>query len=106
MDSERATLLRQVEEAREQARLSEERLQEVTRAARDVLHLLSNDLTLAVGYVELLQVHPALPAEVRDLVQGASDGLETASQNIERLHAGLRPSSQPMSPTASHEPPT
>jgi len=80
--------------AGEAAHAPDEQLQAAARSARDVVHLLSNDLTLAVGYVELLQVHSALPAELRELVQGAADGLAAASQHLERLHRALRAASE------------
>ncbi len=85
----------EVADAREQARALEERLRTVTRSAREAVHLLSNDLTLAVGYVELLQWHAALPPELRELVRGAGDGLATASQHLEQLHRDLRAASEP-----------
>lgn len=81
-------------ETREQVDALAAQLRAVMRSAREVVHLLSNDLTLAVGYVELLQVHPSLPEELRELVQGAADGLETATHNVERLHRDLRTASE------------
>jgi hypothetical protein len=81
-------------DAREQVSALEAQLRAVTRSAREMVHLLSNELTLAGGDVELLQVHPTLPEELRELVQGAADGLETAAQNVERLHRDLRTASE------------
>jgi hypothetical protein len=77
-------------ESREQVLELEERLQSLARSGRDAVHALSNDLTLAVGYLELLRMHSALPVELRDLVQGAADGLAAASQHLDELHRRLR----------------
>jgi hypothetical protein len=95
---------RDLVDAREQVSALEAQLRAVTRSAREMVHLLSNDLTLAVGYVELLQVHPSLPEELRELVQGAADGLETAAHNVERLHRDLRTASETTPGTARGEP--
>jgi len=84
----------EVAAAREQVVELEERLQSLARSARGAVHSLSNDLTLAVGYVELLRMHSALPPELRDLVQGAAGGLAAASQHLEQLHRGLRAASE------------
>jgi hypothetical protein len=81
-------------DTREQVDALEAQLRAVTRSAREMMHLLSNDLALAVGYVELLQVHPSLPEELRELVKGAADGLETATHNVERFHRDLRTASE------------
>ena len=81
--------------AGEETRAPDEQFQAAARSARDLVHLLSNDLTLAVGYIELLRAHAALPAELRELVQGAAGGLAAASQHLERLHRDLRAASEP-----------
>jgi len=49
----------------------------------------------AVGYVELLQVHAALPADARQLIRGAAEGLATATHHLELLHRDLRAASAP-----------
>ena len=89
-DDEGADWRREAEAARQQARALEEQLAGITGTARAVAHLLSNDLTLAVGFIELLQAHPALPPELRAFVDGAADGLAAASQDVARLHRELR----------------
>jgi PAS domain S-box-containing protein len=70
----------------ERARVSS-RLESLTRAARELAHLLNNDLALAVGTTQLLQLEPepALPGQLRQLVDDAAKGLASATEHIEQL---------------------
>jgi len=65
---------------RDEARLEGARL-----AAREIAHLLNNDLALAVGCVELLQSQTDLPPQVLDLLRGASRSLDAAAHHVEQL---------------------
>jgi PAS domain S-box-containing protein len=71
----------------ERARLAN-RLESLTRAARELAHLLNNDLALAVGTTQLLQLEPepALPDQLRALVDEAALGLAAATEHIDQLH--------------------
>ena len=63
----------------------EARLEGVRLAAREVAHLLNNDLALAVGYMELLQAQTELPPDLLDLLRGASRSLDAAARHVEQL---------------------
>src|SRR5215203_2861630 len=59
-----------------ESRLRDEaRLEGVRLAAREVAHLLNNDLAIALGCLELLQAETDLPPHLLDLLRGASRGL-------------------------------
>ena len=68
----------------------EARLEGVHLAAREIAHLVNNDLAVAVGVVDLLQAQADLPADVRALVQNASASLDAAARHIERLQRVVR----------------
>ena len=72
---------------REQLR---DRLERVTHVTRELAHLLSNDLVLAVGALELLAYRPDLPADLRDLIESATAPLHTAVQRIEQFQQAAR----------------
>jgi hypothetical protein len=63
----------------------EARLEGVRLAAREMAHLLNNDLALAVGCMELLQSQVDLPPQVLDLLRGASRSLDAAARHVEQL---------------------
>ena len=46
---------------------------------------LTNQLTLAVGYCELLASNPKLPADVRAQALGAMHGAQGAAATLEKL---------------------
>ena len=69
-----------------ESRLREEaRLEGVRLAAREMAHLLNNDLAVALGCVELLQSQGGLPDQVLDLLRGASRSLDAAAGHIEQM---------------------
>jgi signal transduction histidine kinase len=69
-----------------ESRLREEaRLEGVQLAAREIAHLLNNDLAIAVGCVDLLQRHADLPADLAELLHSASAGLDAAARHIQQL---------------------
>ncbi|MCC6174231.1 MAG: response regulator [Chloroflexi bacterium] len=62
----------------------------VTLAARELAHLLNNDLSLPVGAFELLKDDPAMPAALREVIQDAAIGLEAAVEHVRRLQQIVR----------------
>jgi signal transduction histidine kinase len=69
-----------------ESRLREEaRLEGVHLAAREIAHLLNNDLAVAVGFVDLLQTHSDLPEYLRDLMVDAISSLDAAARHIEEM---------------------
>jgi signal transduction histidine kinase len=70
--------------------LDEARLDGVRLAAREMAHLLNNDLAVAVGLVELLQGRDELPPRLRDLLADAADSLDAAARHIEDFQDVVR----------------
>jgi signal transduction histidine kinase len=69
-----------------ESRLRDEaRLEGVRLAAREMAHLLNNDLAIAVGCVDLLQSQTDLPSELLDLLHGVSRSLDAAARHVEQL---------------------
>ena len=60
----------------------------VTLAARELAHVLNNDLALPVGALELLREDPALLPHLRQIVEEAGAGLASAAGHVRRLAAG------------------
>jgi signal transduction histidine kinase len=74
-----------------ESRLREEaRLEGVHLAAREIAHLLNNDLAVAVGLVDLLQEHGQLSPDLLDLLHGAATSLDAAARHIEQLQSVVR----------------
>ena len=61
------------------------RLEGIRLAAREMAHLLNNDLTPAIGILAMLQRHPAVPPELRELVDNGLASLHTVSEHIRRF---------------------
>jgi hypothetical protein len=73
---------------REASRLVEAeaaRLQGVVLTGRELSHLLSNDLAMAVGGVDILRDDPALPRHLRAIADDAAIGLDRAAEHLRRL---------------------
>jgi signal transduction histidine kinase len=67
-------------------RLREEaRLEGVRLTAREMAHLLNNDLAVAMGCVDLLQAQADLPPDLAELIRGAARSLDAAALHIEQL---------------------
>jgi PAS domain S-box-containing protein len=81
---------RRDEEALRQARQREGRLEGVTLAARDLAHILNNDLSVGVAALDLLQQRGRLPAGLDGLVRDAADALQHAAQHVEKLQRVVR----------------
>jgi PAS domain S-box-containing protein len=81
---------RRAEDALREARQHEARLEGVTLAARELAHLLNNNLALAVGALELIQDRVALPAELQRLVVDASATLDVAVSHIRQFQQVVR----------------
>jgi hypothetical protein len=62
----------------------------VILAARETVHLLSHDLQLPVGLLELLQIDPALPPSLRPALVEAIGSLATATRHINQLGRVVR----------------
>ena len=62
----------------------------VTLAARELAHVLNNDLALPVGAMELLKEDPALPAHLGQIVDEAGAGLASAAGHVRRLQQVVR----------------
>jgi signal transduction histidine kinase len=74
-----------------ESRLRDEaRLEGVQLAAREMAHLLNNDLAVAVGVVDLLQAQIELPPDLLDLLQGASRSLDAAARHVEQMQSVVR----------------
>jgi PAS domain S-box-containing protein len=78
---------------REEA-IHKEQLHGVVLTGRAAGHLLYNDLVAAVGLIELLQVHPELPEDLRGLTQAASDSLRVMTKHIGQLQRIVRVETQ------------
>lgn len=70
--------------------LDEARLEGVRLAAREMAHLLNNDLAVAVGLVELLQERSDLPPHLRVLLESAVHSLDSAARHIEAFQNVVR----------------
>lgn len=74
-----------------ESRLRDEaRLEGVKLAAREIAHLLNNDLAVAVGLVDLLQDRLELPPRLRELLHGAALSLDAAARHVEELQGVVR----------------
>jgi hypothetical protein len=73
------------QEASHRAQEEAARLQGVILTGRELSHLLSNDLAMAVGWIDFLREHPDLPADLREVVDDAAVGLERAAEHLKRL---------------------
>jgi CheY-like chemotaxis protein len=62
----------------------------VTLAARELAHVLNNDLALPVGALELLKEDPALLPHLRQIVEEAGAGLAAAAGHVRRLQQVVR----------------
>jgi GAF domain-containing protein len=62
----------------------------VTLAARELAHVLNNDLALPVGALELLKEDPALLPHLRQIVEEAGAGLASAAGHVRRLQQVIR----------------
>jgi len=70
--------------------LERAQLEAITLAARELAHVLNNDLALPVGAIEMLQEDPELPVHLRDLVDGSAAGLNAAVEHVRRLQQVIR----------------
>src|SRR5262249_52871034 len=71
--------------ASQRAQAEAARLQGVILTGRELSHLLSNDLAMTVGWIDLLRDHPDLPPELHEVVDDAVEGLERAIEHLRRL---------------------
>jgi GAF domain-containing protein len=62
----------------------------VTLAARELAHVLNNDLALPVGALELLREDPTLPPHLCQIVDEAGAGLQSAAGHVRRLQQVVR----------------
>ena len=62
----------------------------VTLAARELAHVLNNDLALPVGALELLKEDPALLPHLRQIVEEAGAGLASAAGHVRQLQHVVR----------------
>ena len=71
-----------------ESRLRDEaRLEGVRLAAREMAHLLNNDLAVAVGVVDLIQAELDLPPNLLELLRGASRSLDAAARHVEQMQS-------------------
>jgi len=66
------------------------RLEGVTLAAREMVHLLSNDLSLAVGAIELLRMQSDLAPSALILMRQVEAGLNAADRHLRSLQKVVR----------------
>jgi GAF domain-containing protein len=81
------------------------RLDELIRAARELAHLVNNDLTLPVGTLEILLDRPDHPAELREMLAAAASDLSAAEHHIRGFHRLARGETTPSSERHSPPPP-
>jgi GAF domain-containing protein len=62
------------------------RLEDLIQAARELAHLINNDLTLPVGALEILLDRPDHPPELREMLAAAATDLAAAEQHIHGFH--------------------
>ena len=74
----------------ESQRLDEARLDGVRLAAREMAHLLNNDLAVPVGALDLLCEDASLPPRLRDIVEQGRGGLNDAAEHVFRLQQLIR----------------
>lgn len=67
----------------------------ITVAARELAHRLNNDLTLALGAMELIGAEPGLAERQRELVGMAVSGLQSVAQVVARFQQVVRVVTQP-----------
>jgi PAS domain S-box-containing protein len=81
------SLMRDATERRrlEHERIARQRLEGAVLAVRTVQHEINNQLSLTVGYVELLSRHPDLPGSLRSLAEEALQGALGAAASIQRM---------------------
>ena len=71
-----------------ESRLRDEaRLEGVHLAAREIAHLVNNDLAVAVGLVDLLHAQAELPPDLRELLENASASLDAAARHSDPLQS-------------------
>lgn len=74
-----------------ESRLRDEaRLEGVQLAAREMAHLMNNDLAVAVGLVDLVQARTDLPPQVRDLLSGAASSLDAVARHLAEMQTVVR----------------
>jgi hypothetical protein len=78
------------ERAHQALQLANARLEGVTLAVRELAHVLNNDLALAAGYLELIQVVPNLPPEVGPMLAEVATGLASAERHIRQFQQVVR----------------
>ncbi|GIW08259.1 MAG: hypothetical protein KatS3mg060_3064 [Dehalococcoidia bacterium] len=88
---------REAERARQELVAAEARLEGVNLAAREMVHLINNDITAAVAAFELLLLDQTLGSHQRDLVRHALNGLQLASQHIRQFQQVVRVKTKPLS---------
>jgi DNA-binding response OmpR family regulator len=88
----RAALLQEQAAARAaERRAAQARLHGVTLAAREITHLLGNEMQAPLGFVELLQQEPGqLPATMHELLGLAAQSLHQASEYLDQLQNVVR----------------
>jgi PAS domain S-box-containing protein len=84
------TARKQAEAERQQAQQLEARLDGIVLAAREVGHLLNNDLAVAIVALDVVQRRAGLSADLQALVADASEGLAQAEQHIRRFQQVAR----------------
>ena len=70
--------------------LEHARLEGVQLTAREMAHLLNNDLAVAVGLIKLLQERPDVPPHLRELLDEAAGGLDSAARHISDFQSVVR----------------
>lgn len=76
--------------AAEQESVARGRLEGIALAARELAHLLNNDLSLAVGLVDLIKFRSDVPPDLQDLLGDAAQGLESAVRHVQQLQQVAR----------------
>lgn len=64
---------------------SSAQLEGIQLAAREIAHLVNNDLAVTVGTLDLLRTQDDLPPHARDLLERALAGVNAAALHVRRL---------------------
>jgi hypothetical protein len=74
----------------ESQHLDDARLDGVKLAAREMAHVLNNDLAVAFGLMEIIHARNDLPAHLRNLLAEAVDSLDVVARHIEDFQGVVR----------------
>lgn len=84
------TVRRQIETEREQLLLNQARIEGALLTAREIAHLLNNDISIAFGTIDILRNAEVITPQVRTLIEAADTGLSNAAKHLAQLQQIVR----------------